>query len=223
MDLLEGLAPWFHEVVNVAPRQLDVLRARYVVSDVLAPLGQDPRVVGVLDNQGRHPNCRKHRPNIHLSHQRQHESNGPWAHRQPLMPGPRCPDLLVPRHVRIVRMLELPGPPHRDHGSPRFFRIEPISAFLNRIRVTLKDDQRGGARRICRREQRSRRDRANARDEDRFAAPEVVQHGGDAVGPLLQRRQRARRHRIGRSRARLVEEDEPTERCHRLDPPLSGR
>ena len=29
--------------------------------------------------------------------------------------------------------------------------------------------------------------------------------------------------RIGRSRARLVEEDQSTERCHRLDPPLKGR
>ena len=35
-DLLEGRAPWFHEVVHVATRQLDVLRARYVISDVLA-------------------------------------------------------------------------------------------------------------------------------------------------------------------------------------------
>ena len=60
-------------------------------------------------------------------------------------------------------------------------------------------------------------------EEDRFAAPEVVEHRGDAVGPLLQGRQRVRCDRIGRSGARLVEEDEPTERCHRFDPPLKGR
>jgi hypothetical protein len=30
------------------------------------------------------------------------------------------------------------------------------------------------------------------RQEDRFAAPEIVEHRGDAVGPLLQGRQRAR-------------------------------
>ena len=58
------------------------------------------------------------------------------------------------------------------------------------------------------------------REEDRFATPEIVEHRGDAVGPLLQRRQRARRDGIGRSRARLVEEDQPTERRHRLDPTL---
>ena len=41
--------------------------------------------------------------------------------------------------------------------------------------------------------------------------------------PLLQGRQRARRDGVGRSAARLVEEDQPTERRHRLDPALHGR
>ena len=64
---------------------------------------------------------------------------------------------------------------------------------------------------------------ARRRDENRFATAEIVEHRGDAVGPLLQRRQRTRRDGIGRARARLVEEDQPTERCHRLNPPLNGR
>ena len=102
-----------------------------------------------------------------------------------------------------------------------FLGIEPTDA--RGIRVALEHDQRGGARRMCRREQRRCRERADAREEDRFATPEIVEHRGDAVGPLLQGRQRARRDGIGRSRARLVEEDQPTERCHRLDPPLNGR
>ena len=42
-DLLKGLTPRFDEVVDVAPRQLNVLRARYVVGDVLAQLGRDDR------------------------------------------------------------------------------------------------------------------------------------------------------------------------------------
>ena len=120
-------------------------------------------------------------------------------------------------------MLELPRAPHGDHGSEDFLGIEPISAFSHRIRVALEHDQRGGAGRMCCREQRRCRERAVDREEDRFAAPEIVEHRGDAVGPLLQGRQRARRDGIGRSRARLVEEDQPTERCHRLDPPLKGR
>ena len=76
---------------------------------------------------------------------------------------------------------------------------------------------------MCCREQRRCRERAVDREEDRFATPEIVEHRGDAVGPLLQGRQRARRDGIRRSGARLVEEDEPTERCHRLDPPLNRR
>src|SRR5258705_10602218 len=40
---------------------------------------------------------------------------------------------------------------------------------------------------------------------------------------MLQGWQRARCKWIGHSCARLVEEDEPTERCHRLDPPLKRR
>jgi hypothetical protein len=50
---------------------------------------------------------------------------------------------------------------------------------------------------MCRREQRRWRERAGGREDDRFAAPEVVEHRGDAVGPLLQGRHRARRDRIG--------------------------
>ena len=100
--------------------------------------------------------------------------------------------------------------------------LTPSSAFSNRIRVAFKHDQRGGARRICSREQRPGRERAGDGEEDRFAASEIVQHRGDAVGPLLQGRQRARRDGIGRSGARLVEEDQSTERRHRLDPSLNG-
>jgi hypothetical protein len=102
-------------------------------------------------------------------------------------------------------MLELPGAPRRDHGSAGFFSIEPISAFEKRICVALEHDQRGGARRMCRRE------RAAGGKEDCFATAEIVEHGGDAVGPLLQGRQRGRRDRIGCSGARLVEENQPTD------------
>src|SRR5271163_4484295 len=59
VDQLEGLAPWFNVVVHVAAWQFDVLRARYVISDVLAPLARDHRVVGVLDDEGWHADCGK--------------------------------------------------------------------------------------------------------------------------------------------------------------------
>src|ERR1700759_3355944 len=77
---------------------------------------------------------------------------------------------------------------------------------------------------MCCCKQRGWRERAiDEREEDRFIAAEIVEHRGDAVCPWLQRWQRAWRDGIGSTRARLVEEDQPTERCHRLDPPLSGR
>ena len=38
---------------------------------------------------------------------------------------------------------------------------------------------------MCCREQRTRRDRADAREQDCFPAPEIVQHRSDAVSPLL--------------------------------------
>jgi hypothetical protein len=44
-DLVEGLAPWFHEVVHVAAREFDVCRARYVIGDVLALRGRSYYVV----------------------------------------------------------------------------------------------------------------------------------------------------------------------------------
>jgi hypothetical protein len=50
-DLVERIPPRFHEVVQVAPRQLNVFRARYVISDVLAPGGRDHQVVGMLEHE----------------------------------------------------------------------------------------------------------------------------------------------------------------------------
>ncbi len=86
----------------------------------------------------------------------------------------------------------------------------------------LKHDERGGAGRMCRGEKRRRRECARPRDQSCAGASESVEHRSDAVGPLLQGWHRARLHRIGRSTARLVEKNEPTERCHRLNPPLDG-
>ena len=63
-DLLEGRAPRFDEVVQVAARQLNVFRARYVIGDVLALRRRDERVVGVLEDEGRHADCRKDRPHV---------------------------------------------------------------------------------------------------------------------------------------------------------------
>jgi hypothetical protein len=120
-------------------------------------------------------------------------------------------------------MVYLSGSPHRDRGIKQIRCSEPIGALSHQIREALERDQRGGAGRMCCREQRRRCQRAADRDEDRFATLEIVEHRGDAVGPLLQRRPRARSDRIGHSRARLVEEDQPTERRHRLDPPSNGR
>ena len=58
-----------------------------------------------------------------------------------------------------------------------------LGAFSKRIRIAFEHDQRGCAGRICCREQRCFRECAVDRDEDRFAAPEIVKHRGDAVGP----------------------------------------
>ena len=63
--------------------------------------------------------------------------------------------------------------------------VGPSVRPAHRIRVALEHDERGGARRICRREQRRGRERAGAREKDRFAAAEIVEHRGDAVGQLL--------------------------------------
>ena len=125
----------------------------------------------------------------------------------------------------LIRCFELPGPPHGSHRIDGFL-VEPFGAS-RRVRVALEHNQCGRPGRMCRREQRPCRQRAVDSDENSFTSSEIVEHRGDAVGPLLQRRQRARRDGVGGSRARLVEEDESPQRCHRLDPPCregnSGR
>jgi hypothetical protein len=223
-DLLERRPPvGLDELVHIASRDLDVFRARNVVSDVLAHRRLDYRVVGVVDDEGGHADRGKQRPRVHFGHERHHVRNSRGARRQAFHPSPRCPDLLVPGHVQIQKMVELPRPPHGYHGSTGFLGVHRVGAFSKRFRIALEYHECGGARGICCREHRARRDRAVDRDNDRFAAPEIVKHRGDAVGPLLQRRQRTRRNGIGGSGALLVEEDDSTERRHRLDPPLKGR
>jgi hypothetical protein len=172
-----------------------------------------------MEDECRDADCGKQRPHVHFGQQRHHESNGSWACPQALVPCPRCPDLLVPRHIRVQDLLHLPRAPHGDRGGSDLIGCGSLGALSHRICVALQHDQPGCPRRMCCREQGTGRDRADAREEDRFTTREIVQHCGDAVGPLLQGRQRARRDGIRRSGARLVEENQSTERCHRLDPP----
>ena len=89
---------------------------------------------------------------------RQHEVDGPRARRPAFPTCPRGPDLLVPRHVRIHRMLVLTRPPCGDRAGDYLLGCGSLGALNHRIRVALQHDQRGCARRMCRREQRTRRD-----------------------------------------------------------------
>ena len=52
VDLLKRRAPRFNEVVQVAPWKLNVFRARYMVSDILALRGHDHRVGRCAVEQG---------------------------------------------------------------------------------------------------------------------------------------------------------------------------
>ena len=65
------------------------------------------------------------------------------------------------------------------HMAKRLPRVSP-RAFSKRICIALQRDQRGCAGRMCRWEQR-RRQCADVRKENRFAAPEIVEYRGDAV------------------------------------------
>ena len=116
-DLLERGSPRFDEVVQVAARQLNVFRTRYGISDVLALLGRDQLVVGVLEHERWHTYGRQYRPYVDFGQQRHQKSHSRGARRQALCSGPRCSDLLVPWHVRIHDMLNLARAPHGDHGS----------------------------------------------------------------------------------------------------------
>jgi len=121
-------------------------------------------------------------------------------------------------------MFELPRSPHGDHGGGDFFGDGPVFIRLLGVRngPSLKHDERGGAGRICRGEERRRRECARPRDQRGAGASDSVEHRSDAVGPLLQGRHRAWLDWIRCARAWLVEKNEPTERCHRLHPPLYG-
>ena len=118
-------------------------------------------------------------------------------------------------------MLRTARTPCGKNVGEEFLNIEPVGG--RGIRVAFEHDERGGPSGMGCREQRSCRERTDAREKDRLAAVEVVENCGDAVGPLLQSRQRIGRDRIGRPGSWLVEEDESTERCHRLDPRLNRR
>ena len=76
-------------------------------------------------------------------------------------------------------MMELPRSPH-GHGFLGWSGIPVV--FSKRMREALEHDQRGCAGRMCCCEKR-RWQRGGTGEEDRFAAPEIVEHRGDAVGP----------------------------------------
>ena len=74
-DLLEGRAPSrFNLVVPVAARQLNIFRVGYVLGDVPALRGRDDHVLGVVDDESRHTDCRKDRPHVQFRRERPHES-----------------------------------------------------------------------------------------------------------------------------------------------------
>jgi hypothetical protein len=73
---------------------------------------------------------------------------------------------------------------------------------------------------MCRGKQCCRRERASDSDENRFAAAEIVEYRGDAVTPLLQGGHRIRSDGIRCAGADLIDEDQPADRRHCLDPAL---
>ena len=152
-----------------------------------------------------------------------HNRKGRRARGQALHARPRRADFLVPRHIRIQRMLKLARAPEGEHGVRGFLGGRTLRAFNLRVGIAFGCDQRRRAGRMRCREQRGCRERAIDREEDRFAATEIVEHRGDAVGPLLQGRQRTRRHGVRRASSRLIEEDQSTEGPHRVHPTLYGR
>ena len=76
-------------------------------------------------------------------------------------------------------VMELPRSPN---GDGLLGRCGILTDFSKRMSEALKHDQRGCAGRMCCGEKR-RRQRGGNGKEDRFAAPEIVEHRGDAVGP----------------------------------------
>ena len=119
-------------------------------------------------------------------------------------------------------MLNLAGPPHADQSGDQFLAIEP--GALDAIRGALEarpaplcetDAWRrtaplSGARRATARRTASRLPRASSTAVMLSAHCSKVGSAPDCDG-------------IRRTCARLVEENQPTERCHRLDPALDGR
>ena len=220
-DLLERIPPRFDEVVHVAPGQLDVFRARVCGRrrTCLPPAGSSgrPRVGrralarGLSEAPPARPIRRRAAP---------HERDGPWGRRQAFVSCPRGPDLFVPRHVRIDRSVRISPVPHAATNASRSLAslqtplpyADPRSPRATTSAV-VRDGCVAANSAAC-------RQRAVDSQGGLLRCSEIVEHRRDAVGPLLQGRQRARRDGIGRAGAWLVEEDQPTKRRHRLDPPL---
>ena len=117
-----------------APEAPRISRPEYDQRRPCPTRGRDERVVGVMDDECRHADRGKQCPHVHVGHERNHESKGRRARRQAFMPCPGSPNLLVPRHVRIHDMRDLPRAPHGDHCSDDFL-IAPIGAGVRGPRI----------------------------------------------------------------------------------------
>ncbi|OBF85362.1 hypothetical protein A5791_02310 [Mycobacterium sp. 852002-51163_SCH5372311] len=80
-DLLKGRTPRLHEVIHVAPWQLNVFGAGYLIGDVLAHRARDEHIIDVLEHEGRRADCREDRPHVQLAHYGQHAGESPWTRR----------------------------------------------------------------------------------------------------------------------------------------------
>ena len=161
-------------------------------------------------------------PHVHFGHQRHHERNGPRAGRQPFMSRPSRPDLLVPRHVRIDQACWNSPVPHMATTAARISPGPASSVAASDLRSPRARRVRGAGR-MCRGEQRGGRERAATARRTASRLPRSSSTAVMLSAHCSKRRHRSRRDGIRCSRARLVEEDQPTERRHRLDPPLNRR
>ena len=146
----------------VAPRQLNVLRARYVIGDVLALRGTNGSSA-----------CWTTRVGTRIVGRTARTSNSVTSgNMRATVPGLAARRSCRAHAARISSFHGMSGfitcwnspVPHMATMAARTSSVGPLGAFSQRIRVALEHDQRGGAGRMCCCEQRRCRERAVDRE-----------------------------------------------------------
>ncbi len=211
----------------IGARQLDEPRPRDRLGE-LAPLSHgDHEIPGAVQDERRDMDRRKHRLPVDLEAEAHQRPSAPRTERRARQPQESTAGRLVADEAR--------RPEREAHSLRAPFGFDPVQCDLLGVREAgeqpgvglelaerAEQDQAERSLRERRGEQPRHRTAPERAEQDGALGPSGVHHRPEVLHPVLHRRQRLGRHRVGQSGAGLVEQDQPRPLRQAVEEPREG-